>query len=124
MNTKETKLYVGGPMRGYKDFNFPAFEEATRKLRNIGYIVANPSEMDSAFGYSIERLKCMSEKEINTYTRLVFPRDIEAICNSDGIALLPGWHMSKGSHVEIATAAAINIPCLSVHEWLAIANKE
>ena len=84
----KTRLYLAGPMRGYKDFNFPAFIEATKKLREAGYIVSCPAEMDRADGFNEEVLARMSDKEVMEYTRRVFPRDAISVCGSDGIALL------------------------------------
>ena len=43
---RKKRLYVAGPMRGIKDFNFPAFDEAATFLRNAGYEVCNPADRD------------------------------------------------------------------------------
>ena len=38
------QLYLAGPMRSIKDFNFPAFNAAAAKLRAAGHEVFNPAE--------------------------------------------------------------------------------
>ena len=120
----KTRLYLAGPMRGYKDFNFPAFIEATKKLREAGYIVSCPAEMDRADGFNEEVLARMSDKEVMEYTRRVFPRDAISVCGSDGIALLDGWSVSKGASAEVAIANAMGIPCRPVVGWLNLAEIE
>ena len=44
---KKQTIYVAGPMRGYEDFNYPAFHEAERILESIGWDVVNPAKMDA-----------------------------------------------------------------------------
>jgi len=42
-------VFIAGPMRGYKDYNFPAFDRAERILRNMGYHPVSPAVMDRLF---------------------------------------------------------------------------
>ena len=122
-----THLYVCGPMRGIKDFNFPAFALATQWLRDAGYKVTSPAEMECTHERTLERLIEMTPTELLAHLRLALIRDINVICDCDvdGLALLPGWHLSMGAHAEIAVATALgDIKCLSVCEWLTMKQKE
>lgn len=40
------RIYLAGPMRGYAEFNFPAFHAAAARLREQGHTVFNPAERD------------------------------------------------------------------------------
>ena len=39
-------IYIAGPMRGYPEFNFPAFYAAEERLRARGHAVFNPARRD------------------------------------------------------------------------------
>lgn len=113
------KIYLAGPMRGYKDFNFPAFMEAAAKLRAEGHKVFNPAERDiKAYGsrklqtkngdeHEVAKRLNMSGKEL---ARECFEVDTKWICrNADCIALLPGWRQSKGAQAERALGRALGL---------------
>lgn len=110
------KLYLAGPMRGYDEFNFPAFDAAATKLREAGYDVFNPADRDretiAADGRTIEDLtirECMAA-------------DTAWICeHAEGIALLAGWEHSTGANAEVALGKAIGIPHNFVIYWLQVA---
>ena len=40
------KVYLAGPMAGYKDHNFPAFNAKAAELRALGHEVFNPAEIE------------------------------------------------------------------------------
>ena len=44
-STKLKRVYVAGPMRGYVDYNYPAFDSACEVLREAGYDVVSPHEI-------------------------------------------------------------------------------
>ena len=107
-------IYLAGPMRGIKDFNFPAFYKASQTLRNSGNVVFNPAERDvEEHGEEISKsptgdLKDAEKKGFNLRTALA--ADLEWIClRAEAICLLPGWENSKGACAERATALALGL---------------
>ena len=111
---RPARLYVAGPMRGYKRFNFDAFEAAARALREAGYHVESPHELDLLHGFSPDGAVNVDADMRRTFIR----RDVDHICDCDGIALLDGWKHSEGVRVEMAAAEFIGIPCEEVSVWL------
>jgi len=109
-------LYIAGPMRGYKDRNFPAFDEAKTRLLSLKYKVISPADMD----------RQLDDDEAVTpdgnTSRHVVRRDIEAIMrlrrqDGDGIAVLPGWQASTGATAEVALARWLDLPVMRVEDW-------
>lgn len=79
------RVYVGGPMTGHPELNFPAFHARTAHLRAEGYEVINPAEVnpDPATPYA----ECMR-------------KDLAVLLTCDRLELLPGWHKSRGACAE------------------------
>lgn len=100
------RIYLAGPMRGIKDFNFPAFTFAADKLRAMGYEVFSPAEK----GEEHILTDNPGIQESIDFRRKVFALDMNWICsNADTVALLPGWEKSSGARAEKALAEAIGI---------------
>lgn len=108
------KLYVAGPMRGYEQYNFPAFHEAARQLREAGYEVVSPAEMDLALGFDPNSTAEFTDADYAAAMR----RDIETLLTVDGVALLHGWRKSKGANVEHDVARALGLDAMLVEAWL------
>lgn len=101
-------VYIAGPMRGYPQFNFPAFDKAAALGRSLGWTVISPAEMDRDAG--------IDEKENDTpdfhpsKIRVFMRRDAKVLIDvlkaedGDAIALLPNWHKSMGARAELALA--------------------
>ena len=53
---KPLTVYVAGPMRGKKFFNFPAFDDAKEDLESQGFSVISPADLDRAVGFDPEIL--------------------------------------------------------------------
>ena len=108
------KVYVAGPMRGIKDFNFPAFEAATKQLTSLGHEVFSPANRDVLLhGKSMFKTKTATVEEIEAKgfsLRDALGADTEWICaNADAVALLPGWRKSLGAKAEAALGKALGI---------------
>ena len=113
------KIYLAGPMRGIKDFNFPAFFAAADALRAEGHEVFNPAERDvNEFGAERLRSDMGSEEEVSgnlgmsrlSLARHVFTFDTHYICTlADAVYVLPGWETSKGAKAELALGEAIGL---------------
>lgn len=99
------KIYLAGPMRGIPEFNFPAFHKVAAKLRAEGYEVFSPAEK----GEEIVLSANPNLQHDTDFRRDVFKADAIAICDSDIIALMPGWESSSGARAEWALALTVGL---------------
>ncbi|MBP8821724.1 MAG: DUF4406 domain-containing protein [Brachymonas sp.] len=93
--SRTQSVYLAGPMTGYADFNFPAFNAAANGLRAEGLRVVNPADHGLVEGATWA-----------DYLR----HDIAKIAGCESIALLPGWSKSKGAQLEVHIARALEMP--------------
>lgn len=101
-----TRVYISGPMTGYEELNFPAFNAAARTLRLIGYEVTNPAEFQTdSTGMEADAAWCM-------YMR----QDIKALMDCDAIVMLPEWPDSRGAVIERDLAMKLSMPVLTLAE--------
>lgn len=108
------RIYIAGPMRGYENYNWAAFEEAARLLRLVGHEVISPTEIDEEAGVVyVERdsdgtvLSTALTPSFNFEE--VIARDLEAVASCTAIYLLEGWEASTGAKMELAVALANNL---------------
>jgi hypothetical protein len=97
------KVYIAGPMRGYPDLNFPAFDAAAKELRAAGYDVFNPAENDREKGYVGKPIDDCIMDDLTYIAR-----------EADAIALLPGWALSKGVTAEVALAEFLDLKVIEL----------
>lgn len=102
-------LYLSGPIAGYPDHNYPAFHEATTRLRKCGYEVLSPAELGVVEGWSWAQ-----------YMR----RDIPELCRCDGVATLPHWRDSHGATLECHIADKLSMVVNPVEWWEGVAVAE
>jgi hypothetical protein len=99
--------YIAGPMTGYPEFNYPAFEDAAKALRASGIDVISPHELhgsDTPASYT-------AEQSYAWYLRAA----LRALLDCDEIVLLPGWANSDGAQLERRIAEALG---MHVIEWV------
>lgn len=108
-------IYLSGPMRGYKDFNFPAFDHAAGVLRTLGHSVFNPAEKDRVEDpkgktWKSEDGDIVKAEEKGFDRRVAIRADLDYIIDhADAIALLPGWEVSKGANAELWLARFLDL---------------
>jgi len=108
-------IYLSGPMRGYPQFNFPAFFEAAAKLRLTGHYVFSPAERDhQQHGEEVWKYNATGDLgpavQKGFSLREALAADMKFIClDADAIAMLPGWEKSKGANAEKACAEALGL---------------
>ncbi len=93
------RIYIAGPMRGYPEHNFPAFNAAEARFRAAGFEVVSPVTIgQTLFG---------NDPSVpgGEYIRA----DVRALADCQAIALLPGWERSTGARCEAVVARTIGL---------------
>jgi hypothetical protein len=109
------KVYIAGPMSGYKEWNFPAFFKAEEELQSIGVDVINPAHND---GPNLEKaMKSAGTPERPNHTwSWYMRRDLPHVMECDAICVLEGWQKSKGASLEVHVARALGMPVLTLQK--------
>lgn len=92
---------------GPPDYNYSAFNEMAKKLRDLGFDVVNPAELHPAD----------PDVPWNFYLR----RDIPELVKCDTLVLLRGWEISKGARLEHHIASELDFDIVLWNElegWL------
>lgn len=102
---KRTQLYIAGPMTGLPDFNYPAFADAAKRLRDAGFEVFSPAEngLPAAAPW-------------NEHMRVDLAH---LVSHCYAIATLPEWGKSKGASIEVGLAICMDMQIHPVAHWLA-----
>ncbi len=90
----DMKLYVSGPVTGYKDGNRPAFDEAAGRLREAGYDACGPHDVVPAPWHWGQAMR----------------KAVGEMLECDGVALLPDWQDSRGACIERRLALDLGMP--------------
>lgn len=97
------RVYLAGPMTGLPELNFPTFHAHAAQLRAAGHHVVNPAEINT--DPTADWHTCMRA-------------DIRELVTCDAIALLDGWHNSRGATLERDIAHRLGMRIGSVLEYL------
>jgi hypothetical protein len=109
------KIYIAGPMTGYEKWNFPAFFEAERVLKNLGHEPINPAHND---GTNLEDALKMADSRAHhpeswaNYMRV----DLVHVLECDALCLLPGWQKSRGASLEYHVATQLGLPIYVIRD--------
>lgn len=105
------KIYIAGPMRGYPEFNFPAFTDAEQALRSMfpDATIFSPARRDLEHGFDpIGLWGTENLAALGFDLREALAADTDWITrHATHIVLLPGWEVSSGARAEHALAAAL-----------------
>ncbi|CAN5834320.1 hypothetical protein BH11GEM2_BH11GEM2_40440 [soil metagenome] len=96
---RPARIYIAGPMRGYPEHNFPAFNQSAARFRSLGWFVENPVDIGAALANN------NPEVPGGEYLRA----DVRVICECSAIALLPAWERSTGARAEVALGISIGL---------------
>ena len=89
-----TRLYLAGPCTGMPDFNYPAFNAAAVKLRDMGYHIQNPAENPAPACGSWTAYMRMSLRQM-------------LMC--DAVVVLPCWENSRWASEEVRVAGVVGM---------------
>ncbi len=111
------RVYIAGPMRGIKLYNFPAFDAEENYLTRLGCEVVNPAELDRQAGF--DPVDLPEDHDWNTIPpgfklNECAMRDLSELSKCTHIVLLDGWEKSKGAKAELAFAEWLGIPSMTV----------
>lgn len=101
------RVYVCGPMRGKRLYNFPAFDNARDMINNMGHMPVSPADIDRDHGFDALEIVWPPGWDWNKVPDGlnlddVIKRDIDAILTCQAYYTLDGWENSKGAKAEVA----------------------
>ena len=113
MNERKPTIYVAGPMRGYDNYNYPAFDRCARVLENQGWNVINPAELDRNAGKpssDSHEFDPVNNYDDHEYMRDALRRDMVAICEEcTAIYMMTEFETSRGAKAEWHLAKALGL---------------
>jgi hypothetical protein len=84
-------------MRGFPQWNFPAFDRNAEFLRDAGWEIISPAEVDREIGFDeTDETAIFTDADFEVAIR----RDYVALTESDAIIFMPGWEKSTGAKLE------------------------
>jgi hypothetical protein len=111
---RDVTWYTAGPMSGLPKFNYPLFLSVAKRLRESGYTVVSPAELDTpkmqalAMSSTHGDLSTMERESGETWGD-VLARDVKLISDQiGGIIVLPNWFLSRGARLEVFVGLLTN----------------
>ena len=98
------RCYISGPMTGFYQFNYEAFDYAAAELRRRGHDAVCPTEE--------------TDLAPDAPWQLHLREAIRKLSTCDTIVLLHGWHRSKGARLEHHIALELGMAVLTLAEAL------
>ena len=95
------KIYIAGPMTGYKNFNREKFLETARNIKAMGHEPIHTADMPDGLSYEDYMLESLNRLE-----------------DCDAIYLLKGWTKSNGANEEFIRARELGLEIFYEREGL------
>ncbi len=113
MTERTPTIYIAGPMRGYEDYNYPAFDDRANMLEGAGWNIVNPAALDRDQGKPMSDPMSFSPDtnyEDHEFMRMALKRDMVAICDEcTAIYMMRDWEKSRGAKAEWHLAKAMGL---------------
>lgn len=101
------RYYLAGPMRNLPLYNFPQFRRVAALLREQGYEIISPAELDST-AIQTEAMRSKTGGECDRHGGMggetmgeILGRDVRILHDSaHGMIFLPNWERSRGARLE------------------------
>lgn len=108
------KVYIAGPIAGYRNGNIASFDAAVEHLRSLGHYPVNPHDVpprehegDCPHGPSAGQT---GDGQDAAHTAPCYMRtDMQALLRCDAIYMLNGWERSSGARTEFEVARAAGL---------------
>lgn len=114
--------YLAGPMTGLPKFNYPFFFRVAAAMRNAGWTVTSPAEMDTPG--KLELVLASEDGKLDGMEHLVgtwadfLSEDVKLIADKiDGLVFLPGWQKSRGARLEAYVGLICGKPFMVVDSF-------
>jgi hypothetical protein len=98
----ELTYYLSGPMSGIEEYNYPAFTDAARMLRDSGVKIESPHENEWPVTSDV-----MTEAQL--WEAMMWVAEAQ-LGRCQGVILMPGWCHSSGALRELGWAKERKLP--------------
>ena len=120
------KVYICGPMTGIPQFNIPLFDKVAAHVREMGFEVVSPAELDNpetraASLASKDGAPGTGSSNGETWGDFL-ARDVKLLADTGikGFVLLPGWQRSRGARLEVFVGLLCGIRNFAIYTAAAI----